>query len=506
MESLSQIISSVTNNGSVNMSEFLQIENMSPQLLEALQNGIKADLKLVMNETNLQTTLIVDGKNFEVDIKGKLPNMIEGETLNIPMRVVSGNRLVPQVNDSVNQLSKIKQNEVATKIDVDFNQQLKSIKLAPLKLDEIITSKMQELNIPETVKEQVMSEIPRLHAVISSLGNIESAPEELLQPLYNTIKQLATMSDSKENVVVIKDQLRQNIDALIGKQLGGEVTAKVNDLTVIKTDLGQTYFNSPVKINENEALVLTLDKTIFLPKDEESFLQQLIGILGGKGINNSSIFRSAPDFLSSFSLPKQLIQNQDFVRLIANKIPTLNKDFMVNTANFYQAAVKKDGSIWLGKENLSQIFTSTGKEMPHLVSSLDNMVASSVKETPLWRIVEIPIYADNQITPLKVALKKRQQSEEQKSSEKKGTRFVVETNFSKMGGFQFDGFVQARERNLDLIIRTSQNQKEDFYTNVINLFKNTLYNLDYTGNIKINNKDNFINFYQDYPQKEGLYI
>ena len=87
-----------------------------------------------------------------------------------------------------------------------------------------------------------------------------------------------------------------------------------------------------------------------------------------------------------------------------------------------------------------------------------------------------------------------------------GTRFVVETQFSKLGNFQFDGFVRSHERNLDLIVRTSSQLDDDFCTQLINLFKNSLYNFDYKGSVKINQKESFINFYEAAPRKQGIYI
>ena len=507
MESLSQIINSIMTNVSANTIEPLIVENISPQLSEALQKSMVADLELMMTDAKLQTNLDIDNQSFAVEIRGKLPTLTEGESLRIPVKITSDKRLIIQPTEHLQSApaKTINNVEGATKLELNFEKQLKNIQLEPLKLDTVIAAKMEELHIPEPIREQVMAEVPKLQVVISSLGNVKTETEELLQPLYNTIKQLAENVGNEKNISNVKSQLKQNIAALTGKQIGGEVTQRINNLTVIKTDLGSTYFNFPVKIEENEALILTLDKTLPIQTEEKNFLQQIVDLLGAKEVNVSSALRNQTNILSSLNIPEQLVTKQEFVDMLANKIPAFNKDFITNTANFYQAAVKKDSSIWLGKENIIHHVASTGREASGVMAALDNMVASSVKETPLWRIVEIPVYADNQITPLKVALKK-EQAEEKESADKRGTRFVVETQFSKLGSFQFDGFVQARERKLDLIIRSTEEQKKDFYDNIINLFKNTLYNLDYTGNVKINNRDNFINFYQSYPQKEGLYI
>jgi hypothetical protein len=47
---------------------------------------------------------------------------------------------------------------------------------------------------------------------------------------------------------------------------------------------------------------------------------------------------------------------------------------------------------------------------------------------------------------------------------------------------------------------------DDFCANIINLFKKSLYNLDYSGTIKLNRQENFVALYQDKPIMEGFYI
>jgi hypothetical protein len=119
------------------------------------------------------------------------------------------------------------------------------------------------------------------------------------------------------------------------------------------------------------------------------------------------------------------------------------------------------------------------------------MLQNSLKETTSWRIVEMPFYDGTQLSALKIAVKKDKRQKE-KQNERKTARFVVETEFSKLGRFQFDGFSKVQSRSLDLIIRTSEKISDDFCANIINLFKKSLYKLDYSGTIKINCKSDFI--------------
>ena len=114
---------------------------------------------------------------------------------------------------------------------------------------------------------------------------------------------------------------------------------------------------------------------------------------------------------------------------------------------------------------------------------------------------------------VKLAVKKKKQDKDadnQPSPHKKEARFVLETEFSKLGKFQFDGFSVVNERRFDLIIRTSKMLPDDFCAHVVNLFKTSLHAVDYHGNIKLNLKENFIKIADDEPDnisiKDGLYI
>ena len=137
--------------------------------------------------------------------------------------------------------------------------------------------------------------------------------------------------------------------------------------------------------------------------------------------------------------------------------------------------------------------------------SIKNFLAASTKETPIWKIVEMPFFDGNWIAPLKVAVKKQNEKEKGTQVSEDRVRFIVETSFSKLGNFQFDGFADKTKRKLDLIIRTSESQSDDFCSNIINLFKKSLYAVNYTGNVKINRKEVFIAF-REQTDSEGIYV
>ena len=85
---------------------------------------------------------------------------------------------------------------------------------------------------------------------------------------------------------------------------------------------------------------------------------------------------------------------------------------------------------------------------------------------------------------------------------------MVDTDFSLLGKFQFDGFTIAKERRFDLVIRTSKRMEKDFCSEIMNLFKTSMYNVGYAGTIKINQQEKFINIEEttDKQLTDGIYI
>lgn len=87
---------------------------------------------------------------------------------------------------------------------------------------------------------------------------------------------------------------------------------------------------------------------------------------------------------------------------------------------------------------------------------------------------------------------------------------MVDTSFTVLGGFQFDGFSLPAEKRFDLIIRTEKEIDNDFCAQIMQLFRTSLSAVDYAGNIRINIKEKFIKLCEDEPEKtilqDGIFI
>lgn len=507
MQSLVGIINNIISEVAVKGDDVLHINEMPEDMTDVLQNGARANLKVAVKEAMLITQLEIDNQVYDVKLSGNIPHPTNDEVLNLPVKVASGNRL-QIMPDTLAQQFKSVDVPSAVKVEINSAEQLKSVLVEPLKLDEFINSKLDEFNVSSSVKEQIMPQIPRLQISLSAIGLKPDNANDLLQPLYNTLKQIAKADNQELNF--LQNQLRQNIVDLIGKNISGEVIRQNNNVTFVKTDLGESFFDAPLKIHPHEDLTFNVSNIISPDKTfQNSPLEQILRLFGNDIVDKPDFnTKSLSEIFSTISNRNNTLSNNtSLLNLLAEKLPTYNQNFLSNMVNFYRAAVQKDVSIWLGDNNIKNITAvSTEVQSSEIIADLNRFVASSIKDTPLWKVVEIPVYAENNFKPLKIALKKNGENQSEHEKTKQGTRFIVETQFSKMGEFQFDGFVRAKDRTLDLIIRTSSPVEDDFCSQVINLFKNSLYSLDYKGNIKINQKDAFINFYENTPQKQGIYI
>ena len=87
---------------------------------------------------------------------------------------------------------------------------------------------------------------------------------------------------------------------------------------------------------------------------------------------------------------------------------------------------------------------------------------------------------------------------------------MIDTSFSRLGNFQFDGFSLERERRFDLIIRTEKAIPQGLIAEMMRLFKTGLHQVDYVGNININVKEKFIKVCEDNGEtaisRDGIYI
>ena len=211
-------------------------------------------------------------------------------------------------------------------------------------------------------------------------------------------------------------------------------------------------------------------------------------------------------------LPENNAALPELASKLLEKVPSLNTKMLSNMLNFARSSEQSRPEVWLGKDLVTELRTH-GPEGEAVISRVADYLAVSHKEGISWRMVEIPFWDGTNISKIRLAVKKPQDDDEQEnpsSRRKSGVRFLLETDFSKLGKFQFDGFSLAKDRRFDLVVRTSKTLPSDFCSHIVNLFKTSLHDVDYVGNISINVKENFIKIGEDEITqsqiRDGVYI
>lgn len=357
---------------------------------------------------------------------------------------------------------------------------------ADFKLKDIISSEVGLRDLPN-IDKAVNDTIGRLKLILSNLANQENFDAE-------------TIDDALEN---IKMELR----ALKGLLLSGEAVNPTGDkLAGIKTILGNVLaehlpvLDNGARIPEGTKLLLEIREFLF---SEKAMAENLTNL------------KLPSSFSSEKSAIMQLLDNlrlsgkADLSAKITDKIPGDNAKMLSNMVNFMKGALNGNSRQWLGAELINELDQS-GVEGKEVAARLNNFMNTSLREGAGWRQVEIPFLTGDTISKIKVAVRNNEEEDKKSSSPKKtsGTRFVVDTTFSKLGDFQFDGFAIAKDKRFDLVIRTSRQVDDGLYAEIFRLFKTTLFEFEYSGNVKLNVKENFIKICEDgnNATKTGFYI
>lgn len=473
----------------------LQISQLPPEALEVLNRGDLAQLEIFTSQDGvLQGSLRVNGQSFALSLNESLLALVGQQDLVIPVKIGANGQL---------HLLKGEPSSTAPVLAISEKNPIAQIELSPLKIAEFVDKTLQEMKVLPAIRQQIVQNISPLPVSIDRVGGEVISNEAVLQPLQNILQQIA---DNLQNLPVLKPLLLQAVNNLVGQQIRGEVAERFNDMTVVKTPLGETYFDAKVKLPLTEPVLINITQPSSDYSREIKFVDDLLKILlrPKETEVKPEVIARQPQLKNLAALNE--MASPSLMPAIINRLPFEGTNLLENIFNFYQASTHKDLSRWLGHE----LIKSAAADPLHgdkIIGELKTFLTSSLRETPSWRIVEIPLFDGTQFSQVKVAVQKEpDQSKDKAKKQKSGTRFVVETSFSKLGNFQFDGFASLAKRSLDLIVRTSAPLEDDFYANVINLFKKSLYTLDYAGTIKINRQETFINLQEENVLTEGIYI
>ena len=406
---------------------------------------------------------------------------------------------------------------------------LQDISLNPVRLQPLLARELSSVGVGAAEVRQVSNLIEHLELKLEIMpqnmpasatqNNIRTSLPENIRNLAATLKPLLQPS-SPHNATLYSDALTSSDNAGVpdlpakiietiknffeNVSTGREITAETalrGDKVVLRTPLGEIIPEVPLKISSGEKFTLRFSELLGLER-EPKMNQKSDGVspqpLGSK--------------LSEILAPLQTRVAPKIYSAIIEKIPAHNHKLLSNIMTFLKAAGEGKVETWLGQDVVDSLRLS-GPEGQKALARLEDMIIGRREDNTQWRIIEIPFYGAENLSRIQVAVRRFGKDGRHQQSNAKGkgaARFVVDTSFTVLGGFQFDGFSLPHERRFDLIIRTEKEIDTDFCTEIMNLFRKSLSDVDYAGNIKINIKEKFIKLCDDEPEppllQDGIYI
>ena len=365
------------------------------------------------------------------------------------------------------------------------------IPLAPLKLENIVKNIAQETLITPDKLQAVLKELPDVSVEFSK--NIEVPIKQVVEQAQIIKENIKGLLNSSQPPKEISNGI---LSAMEGVKILPAKTEAYTQTTVFKTPLGNVFPEEAVKLAEGINLQLNV---LDIVPNEKLGLKDVLEFLQIKDSLHKDVLKTINVTEPELKEIYKILQENPVTQ---NKMPIAeSKNFLSNIIGFVKAAVKEDAKHWLGRAEIAELQSTPQGQQTLNIAQL--AIENAVKDTGRWRMIEIPVMSGEMIDNMKLSIKKQQEETEEEGRNKKtkpqekSTRFVLETNFSRLGKFQFDGLAIEEKRRFDLIIRTEKQLEEDIYSHIMRLYKATLENLNYAGTIKINLKENFIKPWED---------
>lgn len=497
--------------GTLNVGEFL------PEMLE-LQSGQKITLTIndnsqvqlnIPNEEPIalpQAEIVIDKVgvvNTPTTIEAKINQIQNGQ---MQLQIQNINNQNPQQYIRTQQsTSNPLQISTQTAVIKDISG-LQSIQLSNVNLVEIAAPYILELPITPKQKSDIQTALRQIEIKVTIPNNnnmqfsqtstvqqiqspivnqIENKIAEAIKPLPDILNQ-KTPVEQAEVIQNTAQELVGKLQGMIGQTFPAETIIVGKEVT-FNTPLGDIRPQIPVQIPEKIQVDLEISEIFFTGTSDKA---------------------TPTLFSTKIEQTLQNIKNTEpqlFSEIVKHLPAPDNNNMLQQMTVFVKAANKGDVRQWLGDNLVTQLENQGGRGQ-EILDNLQNALQQSHKQNISWRIIEIPYFAENHIDTIRLAIKQYPEDKDtpEEQRQKFGTRFVVDTNFTQLGAFQFDGFSVAKERRFDLVIRTERGIGNDLYANIVKLFKTTLNEVNYVGNIKINLKENFIKISENNDEDKFL--
>ncbi len=533
------------------------IVNFPSEVQIAVRPGQSYLLEILMTEgmglgaeNEIKAQIDIAGQKIPLDIKldsplklspasgsmmqVKIGNIDEKGQMNIKLFPANNEKTLPIKTQELSALNE------SLPLVVDVDSKASQSAFHPLKIEQILRNLSAKLHLPAKVENLLSENFQNAeisvdwrtdinktnvqNAVLAESNTTKNAMERIELILKNFTSQILQKKPSSSDIEHFIFQIKNELLPLKNTFLTGTAFSNPDSkLLALRTPLGNFLPDKLIKLENLSNVLLEINSVRFSDpqalenleglKASRELTQNLPSILGVlKDLLNTSIdSQTQTDKVLDIFKTLHNLGKDDLAHKIMQKFPSLEGKIVENMFHFIKAANQHNSEIWLGKE-IFQDLRNLGPDGQEISMRLNDFMSASVREGQNWKIINLPIINGEQISRIRLALKNIQEEEAQRTTgrHKKSARFVVDTNFSRLGAFQFDGFSFVKDRQFDLIIRTQKAVDEDLKSNIFRIFKTTLHNLHYSGTIKINVKENFIKICENEEKeetiKQGLYV
>ncbi len=374
-----------------------------------------------------------------------------------------------------------------------------------IRVEQILSSIVDFDNLSPEIKTETSNYFSRINLLVKPI-EIKVLPENenkiinMQQEISSSVKHILQTPNNLPDTTL--NQIANVFKNLIGKQGYIDIMPKSVQNSLITSIPNGTYTENIIPTPWGNVFT---QEQLNLPQ-ESKLIVEIIGIKEQISPDSNNI---TDKIVKLFSNIKNQEQGSVKLENIISKLPKHNADFTVNLHKVMQAIKQDDVKMWLGTELVEEL-NSSGLQGKELIGGLQQILSEQKTQIANWKIIEIPLADSQHLNKIKIAIKQNddQDSQQMIAKQPRGTRFVIDTNFTVFGEIQFDGFCVAKERRFDLVVRTQKPLSQNLIVDMINLYKKSLVEVKYAGNIKVNSQESFIKIDKDNTQQldEGFWI
>ena len=521
-------ISSGTSLGSLNINDVLTLD-----LIQTIADSSSSSAVKVQISANGQTLELSPDAKLELP----LPQSANGQTLELspnaklelplPQNAVTDTTQMQVKITSMSdtgitfRIVKFNGQEITPEAEAQQSTSIQTDKTFPSTitakpLSQIVEALSQRLQLPTSTTTQLVASLPDAELLFNQPVLSEQATN-VASPSVPTSSQLslpANISAPLTEILTSPQPLAAKAEAIVklfanlqGTSLPAQ-TVSYPQTTVLQTPLGILYPDTPVKVPEHIRLEVAIKELQVKPQadlsalldyrlwNDDNPLPSLTPLLD-RGTSQPQL--SPQDSLTK--ILKQMLPPEQ-AQLLNQKIPQPDsKNFISDMVGFIKASRSHNLSDWLGKGVVAEL-NYNNADGAEVVNQLNNVVINSSREAGAWRMVDIPILTEAGIANIRLVVKHNPEDDEEDQPDRPkrpqgGTRFVIDSTFTNLGRFQFDGIALEHQRRFDLIIRTERYIEDDLCSNLVRLFTTTLQAQNYVGVMSINRREKFVHPWND---------